>query len=100
MTYYITKFNSNELNSGTQLYFKTAILEAWLTAISQMVKAKIVDEKMCLWYKQVRDDGSEHTFFTFFDNPYNMRNYAKLPFVKKPEFIFEGVPEGVKYVQM
>lgn len=100
MFYYVTKFNSNELNSGTQLFFRTNDLQQWLEAIIHVRDKYNIKENLCLYQKQVRQDGSEHTFFTFFDNTYNKENYKKLPFCKKPEFIFDGFPEGVKYVQV
>lgn len=99
MYYYVTKFNSNELNSGTQLFFRTNDLQQWLEAIVHVKEKYRIKENMCLWQKNVREDGSEHTFFTFFDTKQSKENYKRLPFCRKPEFIFEGFPEGVKYVQ-
>lgn len=100
MTYYITRFSSVEMNSGTQLFLRTDSLDLWLTEIAKLLKKKVTYKNRCLYYKQTRSDGSEHTFFTFFDNEYARRNHANLPFVKNPDFIFEGVPEGVKYVKV
>lgn len=87
MTYMI-----NVWDIGVSCLFRTDILEEWLKAIKKLDEKYKFTKRNCRWSKT-----GDITIFSFCKN--NVTNeWAELRYLRKPDFVFYGIPEGVKYV--
>lgn len=95
MIFLINKWG-NANTSECSCMFRTNNLEAWLKAIKAIKEKYNVKEDQCEWFKN-KTPTDEITIFSFCTT---MGKHAWLQreFLMKPEFIFKGFPEGIKYV--
>ena len=82
----------NKWNIGVSCVFRTTILEAWLKAIKELDKEYKFTESNCKWSKS-----KDVTIFSFATSA-GKTEWENASYIKKPDFVFYGIPEGVKYV--
>lgn len=97
MTYLINKWNSGEGNVTSCIY-RTNDLEAWLKAIADAKKKYNITKDKCRW-QESGIDNDKIVVFSFYTSLTSKYPWRDNQYMKKPNFIFMGFPEGVKYYE-
>ena len=97
MRYLINRWGNNTTAEVTCM-FSTDNLEAWLKAIAEIKKKYHLTADSCRWLKQKENWHSYITVFSFC-TVMGRESWLSPHYMKKPEFIFDGFPEGVKYYE-
>ena len=94
MIFLVNKWGSTDMNCST--IFRTNNLEAWLKAIKEIKERYKLKESDCEWLKHTNGSG-EITIFSFATEA-GKRYWVNRSYTKRPDFVFTGFPEGIKYV--
>lgn len=96
MTYLINKW-SDSYSVGTSCIFRTNNLEEWLKGIVKAKKKYHIKESECRWQESGIDEEKIVVFSFCTDSEKNFWKSAR--YTRKPNFIFMGFPEGIKYYE-
>ena len=97
MKYYIHEW-FDTLENGTACVYRTDSLEEWLKKIAELSKKYKFNEKNCRWVKHHKGQ-DEWTIFSYPTNATVFNPWKELRYTFKPDFIFYGKPEGVRYYE-
>lgn len=96
MTYMINEWYRLD-SDGTTCIFRTDDLEAWLKEIARLKKVKQIRSENCRWQESGTGD-NRIVIFSYCNEKANSA-WKHIQYTKKPNFIFTGFPEGVKYYE-
>lgn len=95
MTYIITEFE-NTTYGGCFIVYRTDDLVRWLDKVQELKAQYHLKKSRCAFWQHTRIDGSGYTFFSFARHPLKRPDDRQkdLPFCRRPDFFWEGFPEG------
>lgn len=96
MTYIINKWHDAN-SDGVSCIFRTDNLEAWLKGIVGVKKKYKITPDKCRW--QESGSGTDKVAIFSFYTDSARYSWLESKHTKKPNFIFMGFPEGVKYYE-
>lgn len=97
MRYLINRWDAWQ-SGGVTCMFSTDSLEAWLKAIAEIKKRYNLTEDCCRWLQNTDQSGKKTAVFSFW-HTWGKEGWEGITYLKKPDFIFNGFPEGVKYYE-